>query len=476
MVEPSLKKRTFHGVIWKIVETGGTQFIQLVVSIFLARLVMPNQFSAIAMLSIFLALARVFVDSGFSSALMRKPNRTQTDCCTVFYSNIIISVITYIILFFCAPLVADFYELPELIILLRVMALCIIIGAFSAVQKTLFTVEMNFKALAYYNMAALVISGCVGIYMAYKGFQVWALVAQSILNTTINTIFVWYKSTWRPSILFSTKSLKEFFKFGSKLLSSQLLNTFFNNIYGVVIGKIFARPDLAFYNRAQVLNNMTSTTPTYVIAGVSYPAFCKMQEDNDRLREGYRKMIIICSFIIFPLSLGIGGVSFPLINVLYTEAWIYAATLLQIIIFAGMWYPIHAINVNFLLVKGRSDIVLRIEVIKKVVAVLIMCITIPLGLEAMCAGGIVSSLISLFINTHYTGKFLGMGIMQQAKDFGPYLILSFVMFLGCKTCSTIMGNGIDSLVISILLGIIIYLGGAIIFKLKGLKLLLTLRK
>lgn len=476
MADSSIKHKTLNSVLWKILETGGTQFIQFVISVFLARLVLPDQFSAIAMMTIFIAVANVFVDSGFSNALIRKPERTQADCCTVFYFNIAIAIVAYLIIFAISPFVADFYNLPELKMLLKVMSLSIVINSFAAIHRTLFIAEMKFKVLAIYNMASLFVSGIIGVFLAYKGYQVWALVLHSLINAILSTIFVWFSSTWRPSFIFSRQSLKEFFGFGSKLLGSRLLDTIYNNIYGVVIGKVFARADLAFYNRAQALSIMTSSTPTNVLASVSYPALCKIQDDNDRIRDGYRKMISLSAFVIFPLCLGVGAVSYPLIDVLYTNIWIYAATLLQIIVFAGMWYPIHAINVNFLLVKGRSDLVFRIEILKKIVGVAILAATIPFGLEAMCYGSIVSSIICLVINTHYTGKFIGMGIIQQAKDFSPALILSLAMFVSCKALSTLMGNGLESLVASILLGFVIYLGGAIIFKVKGLQLLLNIRK
>lgn len=476
MAEVSLKRQAFHSIIWKIFETGGTQLIQFVISVVLARLVMPDQFAAIAMLTIFLAVAGVFVNSGFSSALVRKTNRTQRDCCTVFYFNIVVAFISYIILFVIAPFVADFYNLPELTILLRVMSLTIVISSFSAVHRTLFTAEMNFKTLAVYNLVALIISGAIGILLAYKGFQVWALVIQSLVSSVLGTFFVWYKSPWRPSWMFSKQTLKEFFGFGSKLLGSSLLDTIYNNIYGVVIGKFFAHADLAYYNRAQGLTTMTSATPTGVLQSVTYPTMCKMQDDIGRMREGYRKMIKISAFVIFPLCLGIGAVSYPLINVLYTDIWIYAATLLQIIVFAGMWYPIHAINLNLLIVKGRSDLFFRLEIIKKIVGVAILIITLPIGLEAMCYGSIISSLISLVINTYYTNKLINLSIIQQFKDLFPTLVLSIGMFIACKVFSTFMGNGLESLISSILLGIVIYFGGAIIFRMEGLKLLLNIHK
>lgn len=476
MAEPSLKKQTVHGVIWRILEVGGIHIIQMVIGIVLARLVMPEQFAAIAMLSIFLGVASAFISSGFPAALMRKNNRTQADCCTVFYFNIVISVISYVLLFLIAPYVADFYDLPELKAVLRVTAITLVIGSFSGVHSTLFTARMDFKTLAKYNITSLIISGCVGMYMAYKGFQVWALVAQSVVSTTLNTAFIWYVSPWRPSWLFSWVSFREFFGFGSKLLASRLLDTVYGNMYSVVIGKVFPHSDLAFYNRAVGLKNMTAMTPTSVLQSVTFPALCKLQESDDILRNSYRRMLRLSAFVIFPLCLGVGSVSYPLINVLYTDVWIYAAALLQIIVFAGMWYPIHSINLNLLEVKGRSDLFFRLEIIKKILGVVMLCITVPLGLEAMCYGNIVNSLIALIINTHYTGKLLNLGFMSQMKDLFPSLSLSIAMYIVCKILSTALGNGFLSLSVSILAGVIVYAGGAFIFRFSELKELKEIRK
>ena len=476
MAEPSLKKQTFNGAIWRILEVGGTQTIQLVIGIVLARLIMPEQFAAIAMLSIFFAVASQFINSGFSTALMRKNNRTQVDCSTVFYFNIVISIVSYLILYAIAPLVANFYNLPELKPILRVSSITLVIGSLAGVHRTLFSARMDFKSLTKYNIAALIISGCVGMYMAYKGFQVWALVTQSIVSSAINTSFIWFASPWRPSWQFSWVSLKEFFGFGSKLLASGLLDTVYSNMYSVVIGKFFPHSDLAYYNRAAGLRNMTSQTPTNVLQSVTFPALCKVQEDDDTLRSAYRRMLRVSAFVVFPLCLGVGSVSYPLINVLYTDVWIYAAVLLQIIVFAGMWYPIHAINLNLLQVKGRSDLFFRLEIIKKILGVTMLCITVPLGLEAMCYGNIVNSIIALVINTHYTGKLLNLGFITQMKDLLPSLVLSVVMFVFCKILSTALGNGLLSLSVSILAGVIIYAGGAILFRFPEFKELKNIRK
>lgn len=476
MAEPGLKRQAFTGVIWRILETGGTQIIQLIIGIVLARLILPEQFAAIAMLSIFFAVAEQFINSGFSTALIRKNDRTQTDCSTVFYFNIVISIVSYLILYFAAPYIADFYNLQELKPILRVSSLTLIIGSTAAVHRTLFTARLDFKSLTKYNIAALIISGAVGMYMAYQGFQVWALVAQSIISSVVRTCCIWFASPWKPTLQFSWTSLKEFFSFGSKLLASGLLDTIYTNMYSVIIGKFFPHSDLAYYNRASGLKAMASSTPTSVLQSVTFPTLCKLQENDDTLRSAYRKMIQISAFIIFPVCLGLGAVSFPLINVLYTKVWIFAASLLQIIVFQGMWYPIHAINLNLLQVKGRSDLFFRLEVIKKILGVAMLCITVPIGLKAMCYGGIVNSLIALVINTHYTGKLLNLGFFAQMKDLLPSLLLSLVMFVACKILSTAMGDGIISLLVSICAGIAIYAGGAYIFRFKEFQLLKNIHK
>lgn len=471
----SIKKDTIHGVCWRILETAGTQLIQLFISIVLARLILPEQFAAIAMLTIFTAIASTFINSGFSNALIRKVNRTQIDCSTVFYFNIVVSIISYIILFFSAPFIADFYNLQELKIILRVSSITLIIGSFAGVHRTLFTARMEFKPLAKFNVLALTISGIIGIVMAYHNFQVWSLVFQSIVSTLIVTICIWIKSPWRPSYEFSWTSFREFFNFGSKLLASGLLDTIYVNMQSVAIGKFFPHADLAFYNRAESLKNLSSSTPTSVLQSVTFPALCRLQKSDEVLQSGYRRLIQISSFVVFPMCLIIGAVAFPLINFLYSSTWIASANLLQILVFAGMWYPIHAINLNLLQVRGRTDLFFKLEVIKKIIGVAVLCITLPLGLEAMCYGGIVTSIVCLIINTHYTGKILGLGFAEQMRDIWPSLALSLVMFASCNTLATIMGNDFVSLIVSIGAGVIIYLGGAYTFKFKEIELLKSMR-
>lgn len=475
-MEESLKHKAVNGVIWRVAEQGGKQLIYFVISVVLARLIMPDQFGMVAMLTVFTAVASVFIDSGFSTALIRKTNRTQADCSTVYWFNILVSIVCYIILFFCAPLVARFYDMAELSAILRVSAIGLVIGSFAGVHRTLLQAEMDFKALTKFNLFGTLFSGLVGILFAYLDFKVWALVIQNLVMNVITTVCVFRMVKWRPSRIISRDSFKEFFGFGSKMLASSLLDTIYSNIYSIVIGKVYRASDLAFYNRSNSLTQLASGVPTTILQSVTYPTLCKLQDNEEALKQGYRRTLRIAAFIIFPLCLGLGAVAYPLINVLYTDIWIYAATLLSIVAIARMWYPIHAINLNYLIVKGRSDLFFRLEVIKKIQGVIILCITIPLGLEAMCYGSIVSSLLSLIWNTHYTGKFLGMSILKQLHDLLPTILLSGAMYAGARSVAHFMGNDLTSLICSVATGAAIYIGGAFLFRFPEINELKSLRK
>lgn len=476
MSEESLKRKTINSVLWRIGEAGGNQLIQFIISVVLARLIMPDQFGLLVELTIFITIANVFIDSGFTAALIRKNNRTHADCTTVYWFNIVVSIVCYWIIFFCAPLVALFYSQPELTAILRVTSLSIIIGSFAGVHRTLLRADMNFKALTKYNIMGLIISGAVGIILAFKGFQVWALVFQNLTGAVVGTIFIWYKVKWRPSLLFAKESFKEFFGFGSKMLTSNLINAAYNGIYPIIIGKIYKPTELSFYGRADNLTLLTSLTPTNVLQSVTFPALSKLQDDDNKLKEVYRKMIRVSSFIVFPISLGLGAVAFPFINVFYTEKWIYVASLLSILCFGRMLLPVHMINLNYLLVKGRSDLLLKIELIKKIQGIAILCLTIPFGLKIMCIGMVIGSIFQLFWHTYYTGKFLKMGIFLQLRDVWPSLLLACVMFFLVKIVANFFGNDIFSLVISIFTGIVIYVGGAYLFKFSELQELKNIKR
>lgn len=472
----SLKSKAANGVFWRIVEQGGKQFVQFGISILLARLIMPDQFGMIAMLQVFLSIAGCFIDSGLGNALYRKQERTQTDCSTVFWFSFITSVIIYWILFLCAPFISKFYGMPQLTAILRVSATTIIIGTLGSIHRMFLNLDLDFKTFAKFNVIGLIISGAVGITLAYLKFEVWALVFQNLTMTIVPSVLVIIKVKWHPSFTFSKDSFNELFGFGSKLLASSILDQIYINIYSIVIGKIYKATDLAFYNRAYNLTSLTAIMPTSILRSVTFPLLVRLQDDENAMAAAYRRIIKLCAFVIFPLCIGVGAVAYPLINTLYTETWIYSAKLLSIISFCLMWYPIHAINLSYLMVIGRSDLFFKLEIIKKFQSVLILCATIPLGLETMCYGSIVSSLLSLIWNTYYTGKFLNMSILKQLHDLTPTLILCVFMYAGARSVAHFMGNDILSLVCSVSTGVIIYVGGALLFRFPEVKELRTLRK
>ncbi len=472
----TLKHKAVNGVFWRIVEQGGKQIVQFGISVLLARMIMPDQFGMIAMLTVFMAVANCFVSSGLGDALYRKKDRTQTDCSTVFWFSFVVAIVCYLILYFAAPLISDFYGMAQLTAILRVSAVVIIIGTLANIQRMFLSLDLDFKTQAKFNVTGLVISGSVGVFLAYNGFQVRALVIQNIVAAIVPAVLLILKVKWRPSLVFSKQSFKEFFAFGSKLLGSSILDQIYSNIYSIVIGKVYKASDLAYYNRAHNLATLTSSMPTGVLQSVTYPLLVRLQDNDEAMKSAYRRIIRLCGFIIFPLCLGVGAVAHPLIHVLYTDVWAYSAVLLSIIVFSLMWYPIHAVNLNYLIVKGRSDFFFKLEVIKKIQGIAILCVTIPMGLEAMCYGSIVGSLLSLVWNTHYTGKYLKMTILGQLNDLKYILILSAVMFVGARCVAWYMGNGIISLVCSIATGAVIYIGGALIFRFPEIKELKELKK
>lgn len=473
----SLKQQTIKGVIWSSIERFSVQGIQFLIMIIMARLLSPNDYGLIGMLTVFISIAQSLIDSGFSQALIRKQNRTETDNSTVFYFNIGVGICIYLLFYLIAPLISQFYNTPELTAIMRVISLGIIFNSLAVAQRALLTIQINFKTQAKASLIAAIASGIIGITMAYKGFGVWSIVMLQLVNLSLNTILLWSFTGWHPTSKFSKDSFCELFAFGSKLLASGILDTLYRNIYLIAIGKLFTASRLGYYTRAQQFSDFPSSNLTGVLQRVTYPILCKIQDDTERLAQAYRKFLRISAFLIFPLMVGLSAVSEPFILLLLKEQWHFAAVILQIISFASMWYPIHAINLNLLQVKGRSDLFLRLEIIKKILGITILCVTVPIGLIAMCYGQIVSSLIALVINTYYTGKLINVGFIRQMKDLTPTLVLVVTMWIIIHFgilpfCS----NNIIKLITGIIIGIIYYLGAAWMFKFPELKELLSILK
>ena len=363
----SLKQKTVTGIIWSTLERFSVQGIQFLVMIIMARMLTPDDYGLVGMLAVFIAVSQSLIDSGFSQALIRKQDRTETDNSTVFYFNIVVGFLLYGILFVAAPLIADFYNEPQLTAITRVIGLSVLFNSFVVVQRALLTIKIDFKTQAKAATAAAVISGIVGIWMAYSGYGVWAIVAQQLINLGINALALWILTSWRPRCTYSWQSFHQLFGFGSKLLASGLIDTIYQNIYLIIIGKLFSASDLGYYTRAHQFTDFPSSNLTGIIQRVTYPVLCSIQNEDERLANVYRRFLRISAFVIFPLMMGLAAVAKPLILILLKEQWLFTASLLSIICFQMMWYPVHAINLNLLKVKGRSDLFLKLEIYKKII-------------------------------------------------------------------------------------------------------------
>lgn len=472
----SLKQKAVSGVIWSVTERFSAAGLQFLVMIIMARLLSPADYGLVAMLQIFIAVSQSLIDSGFSQALIRKKDRTQTDLSTAFYFNIVVGLFLYFVLFFSAPLIADFYEVPELVNITRVIALGLLFNSLTVVQLALLSININFRLQAKVTLFAAAVSGILGITLAYTGFGVWSIVVQQVSNLGVNALMLWIVSHWKPSLCFSMASFRNLFGFGSKLMLSGLIDTLYKNIYLIVIGKIFSKTDLGYYTRAHQFSDFPAASLTYVFQRVTYPVLCTMQDDDERLALNYRRLLRLIAFVIFPIMIGIAAVSKPLVLFLLKDQWAFTAVLLSIIAVQMMFYPVHAINLNLLKVKGRSDLFLRLEIIKKIIGVAILVITIPMGLIAMCIGAIFSSVFCLVVNTYYTGKLIQVGFWMQMRDLLPTILLSFGMGGLVYIVISVVDGYLLQLFIGVITGVISYLLLSYVFKFNELKEILSLLK
>lgn len=472
----SLKQKAVSGVIWSVIERFSAAGLQFLVMIIMARLLSPADYGLVAMLQIFIAVSQSLIDSGFSQALIRKKDRTQTDLSTAFYFNIVVGLFLYFVLFFSAPLIADFYEVPELVNITRVIALGLLFNSLTVVQLALLSININFRLQAKVTLFAAAVSGILGITLAYTGFGVWSIVVQQVSNLGVNALMLWIVSHWKPSLCFSMDSFRNLFGFGSKLMLSGLIDTLYKNIYLIVIGKIFSKTNLGYYTRAHQFSDFPAASLTYVFQRVTYPVLCTMQDDDERLALNYRRLLRLIAFVIFPIMIGISAVSKPLVLFLLKDQWAFTAVLLSIIAVQMMFYPVHAINLNLLKVKGRSDLFLRLEIIKKIIGVSVLIITIPMGLIAMCIGAIFSSVFCLVVNTYYTGKLIQVGFWMQMRDLLPTILLSFSMGGLVYIVISVVDGYLLQLFIGVITGVISYLLLSYLFKFNELKEILSLLK
>ena len=422
----SLKNKTVKGVSWSFIDNLASSGISFLVGLVLARLLTPSEYGIMAIITIFIAVSNSIVDSGFSNALIRKTDAKRVDYNTVFIFNLIVSAVLYVVLFFLAPAISVFFREPLLVDVMRVIGWVLLINALAIIPRTLFVKDVNFKTQTKVSLIASVSSGVIGIGMAFSGMGVWSLVGQQLSRQLLNTLFLWVYCKWRPVWEFSVQSFKELFGFGSKLLLSGLLDTVFKEIYSLVIGRCYTAAQLGQYTRASQFNQIFSSNLTSVIQRVSYPVLSSIQDEPERLREAYRKVIKSTMLITFACMLGLAAVAKPLIILLIGEKWLPAVGFLQIICFSGMLYPLHAINLNILQVKGRSDLFLRLEVIKKIIAVGPLLLGVFFSIEYMLWGSVCTSVIAYFLNSYYSANLINYPTKDQVKDILPTFGVSFM--------------------------------------------------
>lgn len=428
MPEESLKKQTVRGVGWSFADSMLGQGIMFLVGLVLARLLSPDEYGLIGIITIFITVFNSIVDSGFSNALIRKNDATDKDYNTMFLVNMVVSIVLFGLMFVFAPLIAQFFERPELTALCRVMGVVVIINALSIVQNTILTKRLDFKTKTKASFISSVSSGVIGIVMAYSGYGVWSLVGQQISFRLLNSVCLWIFNRWVPNFIFSIASFKEMWHFGWKLLVSGIIDRTWSEIYQVVIGKCYTPVTLGLYTRASQFSSICSANLTSIIQRVSYPALSKMQDDIVRLKSGYKRVIKTTMLVTFTLMLGLAGCAKSLIIVLIGEKWIGCAPILQIICFSGMQYPLHALNLNILQVQGRSDLFLRLEIIKKCIALIPLLLGVFIGIYYMLVGSVITGFFALYLNAYYSGPYLKYSIWEQVHDIMPSLLMSLSMF------------------------------------------------
>jgi len=416
-------------MFWSFVDGFVNQGFQFIVGIVLARLLSPREFGLIGMLAIFIAISQSFIDCGFSNALIRKANCTQNDYSTIFYFNVSVAILFYAMLFTFSASIALFFNEPQLKSLIQVLSLSLIVNSFSLIQRTILTKEINFRLQTLVSMVASIGSGVIAITLALAGFGVWSLVALTLSKAVLNSVFLWLWNQWKPAWVFSGESFKELFAFGGKLLVSGLIDTVYRNVYYLIIGKYFSAVELGYYTKADQFRAMPSQNLNEIVGRVSYPVLASIRDDVPKLKTAYQKIVRCTMLITFVLMLGLAAVAKPMIVTLIGEKWLPAVVYLQLLCLVGMFYPLHALNLNMLQVQGRSDLFLRLEIIKKTLAVPTIFMGMLFGIKTMIIGMLVLSVIAYCLNSYWSGKFIDYSTWEQVKDILPSFILGSVVAL-----------------------------------------------
>lgn len=454
----SLKDKTVRGVGWTALDSVASYGISFLVGLVLARLLSPDEYGLIGIITIFIAVFNTIIDSGFSIALIRKPNVTNDDYCTVFFINLGISVVLALLLYFGANGIANYFGREELVSLTQVMSCILIINALGIVQKAKLTKQLDFKSQTKVSIIASSISGVLGIGTALLGMGVWALVVQQVSRQLLNTFLLWTFSRWIPQLRLSLASFKELFGFSWKLLVAQIINTVWAKLYQFVIGKYYSSETLGHYTRAEQFATIFSSNITTIVQRVSLPVMSEIQDNTQRLVAAYRRIIKSTMLLTLVLMFGLAAVAKPMIYVLIGEQWMPCVPFLQILCFSFAFYPLHALNLNMLQVQGRSDILLILQIVKNIIALIPLALGIWVGIYWMLGGSVICGFFDYFVNSYYSGKKLGYTSWQQLKDIGPSSLVASIMAIPVWALSLLPISDYLILPVQLLCGTLIVVG------------------
>lgn len=469
-------KSVFSNFIWRFAERCGAQLVTFIVSIVLARILMPEDYGTVALVTVFTAIMQVFVDSGLSTALIQKKDADDLDFSSVFYFNFVVCIILYLIMFLAAPLIASFYNMPELTPIVRVISLTIVISGVKGVQQSYVSRNMLFKRFFYATIGGTIFSAFLGVAMAYVGFGVWAIVAQQLSNTAIDTLILWITVKWRPKLMFSWERLKGLLGFGWKMLCSALLDTGYNNLRNLLIGKIYSSSDLAFYNQGDKLPQLIITNINTSIDSVLLPAMSKEQDDKDRVRNMTRRSIMVSCYIMAPLMIGLACCATSVVTLILTKKWLPCVFYLQIFCATYMFWPIHTANLNAIKAMGRSDMFLKLEIWKKVIGLILLLSTMFISVEAMAYSLLISTISGMIINSWPNKKLLNYSFIEQMKDILPSIFLAVGMGVVVYLMGFLPVPTLPLLIIQVICGGVIYIMGSALLKLEPYEYLVGIIK
>lgn len=472
-MQTSTKKTVVSNLIWRFAERSGAQGIHFIVSIILARLLSPSDYGTIGLITVFIQIANTFAESGLGQALVQKKNADNTDFSTVFFFSMPFSILIYAILFFCAPLISSFYEQEILTPVVRILGLSVFLSAINSVQNAYVQKRMQFKRFFWATLLGTILSAFVGIGMAYKGYGIWALVGQQLSMQIVNTVTLWITVKWRPNIAFSFEKMKGLFSYGWKILTVSLIDRTYNNIYSLVIGKTYSTTELGFYDKGKHYPLLVVQNINSAIESVLFPVLSKVQSEKERLKQMVRRSIMTSTYLIFPAMAGLAAVSEPLVKIMLTDKWLPCVPFMQFCCFTYAFWPVHTANLQAIKASGRSDITLKLEIIKKAVGIVILIITLPMGLIPMMYGRCVSTILSSFINAYPNKKLLGYSYWEQICDILPAFFLSIAMMVAVLLIKQLPINLYLLLLLQIFAGCSVYLIGSYLFKMESFTYLLN---